>query len=127
MQSVCSSAQSGTGTPQRQLSTGSTQPTISNQSQAQKFVIVKPGINIQQQVKPNIVVMNPPGTNTQVIFQKNILYFCSYLAVQLFAFINQNKCLFQTLTTKYVGNEAQSPSSYVIQESTELDDLSHLE
>lgn len=35
-------------------------------SQAPKFVIVKPGINIQQQVKPNIVVMNPPTSNTQV-------------------------------------------------------------
>lgn len=58
------------GVPQRQLSTGSTlqtQQTISNPSHPQKFVIVKPGINIQQQqVKPNIVVMNPPGSNTQV-------------------------------------------------------------
>lgn len=51
-------------TPQRQLSTGS-QQTLN----PQKFVIVKPGnINIQQQIKPNIVVMNPPGTTTQVSF-----------------------------------------------------------
>lgn len=34
---------------------------------------------------------------------------------------------FQTMSTKYGGNEAQSPSSYVIQESPDLDDLAHLE
>lgn len=69
----CRSAQSTVIAPQRQVSIGSTTPTTmqpqqastSNPSQPQKFVIVKPGVNIQTPIKPNIVVMNPPGI-TQV-------------------------------------------------------------
>lgn len=48
------------------------QATTSNPSQPQKFVIVKPGVNIQTPIKPNIVVMNPPGV-TQVGFVYRIL------------------------------------------------------
>lgn len=62
-------------TPQIQRTVPAIQTPIAvNQSlsQPQKFVIVKPGINIQQQVKPNIVVMNPPMSNTQVSFPTSI-------------------------------------------------------
>lgn len=89
--------------PQRQLSTGSTissPQTLSTPTQPPKFVIVKPGINIQQQAKPNIVVMNPPGSTTSPI---------SSIAAKQF-------------TTNDVQNV-----SYVIQETPQIDDLSHLE
>lgn len=55
---------------QRQVSGGAStvpSPSIQGSQQPQKFVILKPGMNLphQHQVKTNIVVMNPPNM-TQV-------------------------------------------------------------
>lgn len=43
------------------------QAIVNTPNQSQKIVIVKSGINIPQQIKPNIVVIDPPGI-TQVNF-----------------------------------------------------------
>lgn len=60
---MCSSTQNTMPAPQRQVSVGSTlqpqQAIVSTPNQGQKIVFVKSAI------KPNIVVMNPPGI-TQV-------------------------------------------------------------
>lgn len=78
------STQSTVIAPQRQVSVGATvqqqQPqqatvsavsSVSNPSHPAKFVIVKPGINIQPPIKPNIVVMNPPGITQVSSITKN--------------------------------------------------------
>lgn len=69
---------------QRQVSGGAStvsSPSIQGNQQPQKFVILKPGMNIQHphQVKTNIVVMNPPNM-AQVNLKTNTLQMAFFRA-----------------------------------------------